>query len=244
LTATSATITGSVTITGGSGIGNLSDAGDLAKLDKVGASNCNTTIISGGKIITGLLTASNIQTGTLNASVVTVSNLNATNITAGTLSVDRIASNSITSDKIFALDGSKLSNSSVTVGKLSINSYLEMNNQAIYKCSTIRNSMTAQSHELALSSDKWWASSSNYLEINADGYWKNTADITLDAGDDIFIEASGGYITLDATNIKMDFGGTNVTFQQAQTVNGQWGKGYIGVKVGSTTRYIMLKDTV
>lgn len=56
---------GSVTITGGSGIANLNDAGNLATLDNVGASNCDTTIISGGKVITTLLTADNIQTGTL-----------------------------------------------------------------------------------------------------------------------------------------------------------------------------------
>lgn len=85
LVATGATISGAITITGGSGIGNLSDAGSLAVLNEVGASDCDTTIIDGGKIITGLLTASNIVTGTLNASVVTVSNLDADNITTGTL---------------------------------------------------------------------------------------------------------------------------------------------------------------
>jgi hypothetical protein len=62
---TGANISGTITITGGSGVANLSDAGNLATLDNVGASNCNTTIISGGRIITGLLTADNIQAGTL-----------------------------------------------------------------------------------------------------------------------------------------------------------------------------------
>ena len=76
---------GSMTITGGSGIANLSDAGSLAVLDSVGAGNCDTTIIDGGKIITGLLTASNIITGTLDANVVTVSNLTVgTNVGIGT----------------------------------------------------------------------------------------------------------------------------------------------------------------
>ncbi len=65
LVATSATITGAITISSGSGIANLSDTGSLAVLDEVGASNVDTTIIDGGKIITGLLTATNIQTGTL-----------------------------------------------------------------------------------------------------------------------------------------------------------------------------------
>ena len=84
LTATSATITGNITITGGSGIASLSDAGNLAILDAVGAGNCDTTIISGGKIITGLLTASNIQTGTLNANLITVQNFTVgTNVNIG-----------------------------------------------------------------------------------------------------------------------------------------------------------------
>ncbi len=43
----------------------ISGQGALATLSAVAASNCDTTIISGGKIITGLLTADNIQTGTL-----------------------------------------------------------------------------------------------------------------------------------------------------------------------------------
>lgn len=57
--------TGEVVISSGSGIGNLTDAGALATADTVEASNLGTTVISGGKIITGLLTADNIKAGTL-----------------------------------------------------------------------------------------------------------------------------------------------------------------------------------
>jgi len=89
------TVKGTITVVGGSGIGSFTDAGDLAELDKVGASNCDTTIISGGKIITGLLTASNIKTGTLDASTVTVSNLSASNITTGTLNFSSISRSSL-----------------------------------------------------------------------------------------------------------------------------------------------------
>jgi len=49
------------------------DAGDLAELDKVGTSQIDTTVISGGKIVTGLLTATNIQTGTLSAILIQTS---------------------------------------------------------------------------------------------------------------------------------------------------------------------------
>lgn len=41
------------------------ELGDLANLDKVSTTELDTTIISGGKIVTGLLTADNIQAGTL-----------------------------------------------------------------------------------------------------------------------------------------------------------------------------------
>ena len=49
------------------------DAGDLAELDQVGTAQINTTVISGGKIVTGLLTASNIQTGTLSSILIQTS---------------------------------------------------------------------------------------------------------------------------------------------------------------------------
>jgi len=66
---------------------NTADAGDLAYLDLVEKAKLGTTVISGGYILTSLLTASNIQTGTLNASLVNVTNLNASNITSGTINV-------------------------------------------------------------------------------------------------------------------------------------------------------------
>ncbi len=66
-------------------IGDLNNAGALAEKSTVGETDLDTTVISDGKIITGLLTASNITTGTLNASQVTVSNLDASNINTGTL---------------------------------------------------------------------------------------------------------------------------------------------------------------
>jgi len=46
-------------------LARVSDSRTLAALSAVAVGNCDTTIISGGKIITGLLTATNIQAGTL-----------------------------------------------------------------------------------------------------------------------------------------------------------------------------------
>ena len=56
LTATGASISGTVTITSGSGIGNLSDSGDLALLDVVG--NAKITDLSFSKLTAGTNTAS------------------------------------------------------------------------------------------------------------------------------------------------------------------------------------------
>jgi hypothetical protein len=93
--------------------------GALATQSFVGASDCDTTIISDGKIITGLLTASNIQTGTLNASTVSVINLDASNITTGTLSATRIGAGSISATK---LDVDSLSAISANLGTITAGS--------------------------------------------------------------------------------------------------------------------------
>ncbi|MCK5617313.1 DUF2163 domain-containing protein, partial [Candidatus Pacearchaeota archaeon] len=51
--------------TGTQAMATVSDAGDLATKDTAGASDLDSTVISGGKIITGLLTADNIQAGAI-----------------------------------------------------------------------------------------------------------------------------------------------------------------------------------
>ena len=64
---------GKIILTGAAGTSgslpnaNVAGLGGLALKSAVAAADCDTTIISGGKIITGLLTASNIQTGSLYA---------------------------------------------------------------------------------------------------------------------------------------------------------------------------------
>jgi hypothetical protein len=105
-------ISGTITCGAGSSYSGL---GTLSTLNSVAASNCDTTIISGGKIITGLLTASNIQTGTLNASLVTVSNLNAGSITTGTLSANYISAGTLNCG-LFTV--TNLSAASITTGTL------------------------------------------------------------------------------------------------------------------------------
>ena len=128
-------VKGSITVTAGSvpnanvtGLGALavlnnvtyggstvSGFGSLAALSAVAASNCDTTIIDGGKIITGLLTASNIQTGTLNCSLLTVSNIAAASITVGTLAAGLIEASTV------YIKTANIDNLNVTTGKLANN---------------------------------------------------------------------------------------------------------------------------
>ncbi|MFA5054468.1 MAG: hypothetical protein WC565_10435, partial [Parcubacteria group bacterium] len=112
LYATGATISGTITCGSGSSYSGL---GTIATLNSIGASNCNSTIISGGKIITGLLTATNIQTGTLDASKITVSNLSASSITTGTLSANYISAGTLNCS-LFTV--TNLSATSITTGTL------------------------------------------------------------------------------------------------------------------------------
>jgi urease gamma subunit len=122
LYATGATISGTITCGAGSSYSGL---GSIATLNSIGASNCDTTIISGGKIITGLLTASNITTGTLNASLITVTNLSATSITTGTLNFSSVGRSSlsvlvgelaggITYDKIASISATTITTGTLT----------------------------------------------------------------------------------------------------------------------------------
>ena len=63
--------------------------------DTVTASNLDTTIISGGKIVTGLLTADNIQTGTMSAARIAAGTIYASHIVTGTLTYTQLADNAV-----------------------------------------------------------------------------------------------------------------------------------------------------
>ena len=65
LNTTNAPAAAGADVTGDNTAAAISGQGALATLSAVGAAQCNTTIIDGGKIITGLLTADNVQAGTL-----------------------------------------------------------------------------------------------------------------------------------------------------------------------------------
>ena len=142
-------IKGNVTITGGSvpnanvtGLGALAvlntvtyggstvtGFGALAALGSVAASNCDTTIISGGKIITGLLTATNIQAGTLEVARLSTSLAYITNtaqIANAVISTANIGNLQVTSATIadLTVGGAKITDFSATRGATAIPSDL------------------------------------------------------------------------------------------------------------------------
>lgn len=85
-------VDGDITITGGSGIANLTDAGNLATKDQAGINDLDTTVISGGKITTNLVDANSIEANAVTAAKIDVSQLSAISadlgaITAGTITL-------------------------------------------------------------------------------------------------------------------------------------------------------------
>ena len=137
LHATGAVISGNVTITGGTGVANLSDAGALATLDVVGTAQIEDLAVTTAKIADAAITnakiadatitdakiaslsADKITTGTLDASQVNVINLNASNITTGKLNGYFIETNSILADR---LNVSQLSAISADLGTITAGS--------------------------------------------------------------------------------------------------------------------------
>ena len=101
----------------------------------IGASQTDTTIISGGKIITGLLTADNIQTGTLDASVVNIVNLTVSGVItcqAGSSYAGNIISTAYTAADVTSLntaaDTAKVQGSTIIIGGYIATSFLTASN--------------------------------------------------------------------------------------------------------------------
>ena len=83
------TLVGSVTITGGSGIANLSDAGALATLDVVGTAQIDDLAVTTAKIAD--LAVTNAKVSSLDASKITTGTLDAARIGAGTITADKLS---------------------------------------------------------------------------------------------------------------------------------------------------------
>jgi hypothetical protein len=208
VTSAGAVTASNLTITGGTGVANLSDAGNLAVLDAVGAGNCDTTIISGGKIITGLLTASNIQTGTLNANLITVQNFTVgTNVNIGTAFPTASAGDMAYEDLVSA---AKL-DTTVIVGGYIKTSLLTANNITTGTLSAV----TVQS---GTGNEKIVLDNGDYIRYYSGGTLRaSTRGTTLGSGGiyqtggDYFIGNNRSYWIADTTGGSTKYGGLSIT---------------------------------
>ena len=106
-------VEGTITITAGSGIGNLSDAGALATLDSIDETHITDGAITTPKLAAGAVDASKIAAGAVVASKISVDSLSAISANLGDIYVDEthITDGAITTPKLAAgaVDASKIS---------------------------------------------------------------------------------------------------------------------------------------
>jgi len=97
-------INGDITVTGGSGIANLSDAGDLATKDTVGKTDCDTTLISGGYIATNLVNANSIEANSITASKVGANEIitNTANVRTAKIVTLHLDNNTVSNDVTYS----------------------------------------------------------------------------------------------------------------------------------------------
>ena len=172
VTASGATITGSITATSGT-IGGCSISNGVLKLNDANINNLNASKINAGTLSVDRipnLTANKITTGTLNGNNVNIINLNASNITTGTLTADKVkggtlsgASINIGTSSYYLRMGSSWTRhpevSGINVGSGGI----AMNNHGISNCHSLSNS----------SGDLYLASNSGTVHIGHSVSGKN-----------------------------------------------------------------------
>ncbi len=90
LVANNATITGTFTISGGSGIANLSDAGALAVLNTVGTANIDALAVTEAKVASSAIITSKIATGAVTTNEIAANTITASNILAGTITANEM----------------------------------------------------------------------------------------------------------------------------------------------------------
>jgi hypothetical protein len=189
------TIMGSVTITAGSGIANLSDAGDLATRDTVNETYIDDNSISTPKLQVNAVTATEIDVDELSAISADLGD-----VTSGTMEIgttNKIKIYNYSNDGIMRL----LNSVGTSMG------YLMFDDTSVALC-------TQNSAPLFISSN----AHADFVATNALGFTSNNSNIELDAGldidlladDDILLDA-GDNITLDASDDVIINAGQNFT---------------------------------
>ena len=168
-------ISGSVTITGGSGIANLGDAGALATLSTVGTGQIDNSAITTVKIANGAVTANEIAANTITASQITAGTITATEIAAGTITATEIASGTITATEIAsgAITATQIAAGTITASEIASGTITASNIAA----------STITATELSITSLSAISASMGNLTIDGNiqtsGYSASTAGVNL-----------------------------------------------------------------
>ena len=164
--------------------------GSITIENTIGASDLDSTVISGGKIITGLLTADNIQAGTMDADRITAGTIDSSHIDTSSITAAVVTTSSVNATTITA-DSINLSTATVT-GTLSADR-ISANSLDAGKISTL--DMTGKSCTFTTGTIGGWTFDSNAIYRGTEGssgsFTSNAGDITLGAG---FISAKEFYI--------------------------------------------------
>jgi len=191
LHATGAVISGNVTITGGTGVANLSDAGALATLDVVGTAQIEDLAVTEAKIADAAIT---------NAKIADAAITNA-KIADATITTAKIADAAITTAKIddLAVGSTKIADGAITTSKLAADSVTadKINVSTLSAITANMGTLTAGKISVA----------GGLVKIGTDVY--GTSDgIYVGAGGTIIIEDAAGSDIFD----------TNSYFQGARVV--------------------------
>lgn len=168
--------------------------GSITIENTIGASDLDSTVISGGKIITSLMTADNIQAGTMDADRITAGTIESTHINTANITADVVTTTSVNATTITA-DAINLSSATVS-GTLAA-ARIAASSLDADKISTL--DMTGKSCTFTTGSIGGWTFTDTTIyrgSVGSDGaFTSNNGDITLGAGwisaKEFFINSSG-----------------------------------------------------
>jgi len=198
--------------------------GSITVENTIGASDLDSTVISGGKIITGLLTADNIQAGTMDADRITAgtidsSHIDTNSITAAVVTTTSVNATTITADEI------NLSSATVT-GTLAA-ARIAADSLDADKISTLN--MTGKSCTFTTGTIGGWTFDDNAIYRGTEGtsgnFTSNAGDITLGAGfisaKEFYIDSSGVAVFKGTLNSDTDgaISGNSVTITNLNASN-------------------------
>jgi len=250
-----------ITITGGTGVGNLGDAGNLAVLNVVGTAQIDNLAVTNAKIAN--CSISKLTTGTLDAQVITLANAGAIRL-GKTSYADNTAGfwlgeggvNALFSigdaSEYFKWTGSGIYFSGSITGKITAN--LDLNDQTLYNANKIIAGATDDGNsKINVDGDKWFGETgaSTYLYLADAGSLRWNTSGKVYSGGDLELETGGtGDIILDAASeIKLQVdGGTVATLQAIVATDAVALKigheGLMTFDVGGVVRYLAFREAV